>query len=111
MRPPARAIANWWRCSWTRARIPNVATTPAPAPSRMPLADAMRSRGFRAIAQMLILHGARVDQADPATGSTPLNEAARKGHRELVALLLDKGADPKRRDNSGASPIENAATF
>jgi cytohesin len=58
---------------------------------------------------MLILHGARVDQADPATGSTPLNEAARKGHRELVALLLANGADPKRRDNSGASPIENAA--
>ena len=27
----------------------------------------------------------------------------------MVALLLEKGADPKRRDKSGVSPIENAA--
>ena len=58
---------------------------------------------------MLIEHGAPVDQADPSSGATPLSEAARKGHREVVALLLEKGADAKHRDKSGVSPIENAA--
>ena len=47
---------------------------------------------------MLFEHGAPVDEENPETGSTPLNEAARKGHREVVALLLAKGADPSRRD-------------
>ena len=41
-----------------------------------------------------------MDEAEPETGSTPLNEAARKGHRDVVALLLAHGADRKRRDRS-----------
>ena len=47
---------------------------------------------------LLLARGARVDEENPETGSTPLNEAASHGNRELVALLLSHGADRNRRD-------------
>ena len=45
----------------------------------------------------------------PRRGATPLNEAARKGNRPIVELLLAKGADRNRRDRNGLAPLENAA--
>ena len=41
-------------------------------------------------------------------GSTPLWEAARKGHKNLVQILLDKGADPNRSDQWGQTPVSMA---
>jgi ankyrin repeat protein len=38
-----------------------------------------------------------------------LHDAALKGHLPLVKLLLEKGADPKRRNGAGATPLHDAA--
>ena len=47
-------------------------------------------------AAMLIDHGARLDIRDDLLKSTPLGWACRWGHRELVELLLQRGAPVAR---------------
>ena len=46
--------------------------------------------GNNAIVDLLIEHGADVNQAN---GYTPLYVAAEKGHYEIAKLLIEKGAD------------------
>lgn len=41
-------------------------------------------------------------------GFTPLHEAARRGHRELVELLLQHGADAGALDADGRTPVDLA---
>ena len=43
-------------------------------------------------------------------GSTPLHEAARRGHDDVVDVLLGKGADPVRRDKNGKLAHDVAKT-
>ncbi len=43
---------------------------------------------------MLLEYGADINAIDQEARSTPLGIAAREGKRDLVALLLDAGADP-----------------
>jgi ankyrin repeat protein len=50
-------------------------------------------------AGMLIDHGARLNVRDDLLQSTPLGWACRWGHRELVELLLQRGA-PVRESNA-----------
>ena len=40
--------------------------------------------------------------------STPLCEASYKGHKEVVKMLLDKGADPDKKSKFGGTPIRLA---
>ena len=47
---------------------------------------------------MLIDHGARLDIRDDLLKSTPLGWACRWGHKELVQLLIQRGA-PVREEN------------
>jgi ankyrin repeat protein len=48
--------------------------------------------------------------ANPNDSQTsPLHEAARGGHAEVVRLLLDHGADSTFRDCAGKTPLEIAA--
>ena len=54
-----------------------------------------------ALATMLLDAGARLDVRDELLKSTPLGWACRWGRRELVSLLLARGADPIER---GAEP-------
>jgi ankyrin repeat protein len=57
------------------------------------------SEGDRArFAAMLIDHGARWDVRDDLLKSTPLGWACRWGHRELVELLLQRGAPVREKD-------------
>jgi len=50
-----------------------------------------------------LLHMSRLDVE---TGSTILHDAARRGDRRLVEMLLANGADPIRRDRKGKLPYE-----
>lgn len=43
------------------------------------------------------------------TGTTPLIRAAKAGDAEVIALLLEKGADPKLTTRNGINPIMAAA--
>ena len=52
--------------------------------------------GDVAKARLFIDHGAAVNVIDEEFHSTPLGFAARWGHREVVELLLESGADPNR---------------
>lgn len=48
---------------------------------------------------------------DPATGMTPLHQAARHGLADVARLLLDAGADPDARNRWGLVPLHYAARF
>ena len=39
----------------------------------------------------------------------PLHEAARQGHLQIVEMLLDAGANPRRPDAKGRTPLDLAA--
>lgn len=56
-------------------------------------------------ARLLLDHGADIDAIDEEYYSTPLGYAARWGHREVVALLLERGADPNKAGASWAMPL------
>jgi ankyrin repeat protein len=43
------------------------------------------------------------------SGETPLHVASRRGHVEIVKLLLEHGADPNIRDMYGETPLHDAA--
>ena len=49
-----------------------------------------------------------INRLDVETGATFLHEAARRGDRKLVEMLLANGADPIRRDRKGKLPFELA---
>lgn len=60
-------------------------------------------------AAALIDAGAVVDRAAPG-GMTPLMMAAGYGHREMVALLLQRGANPRIRNPKGETALDYALT-
>jgi ankyrin repeat protein len=60
-------------------------------------------------ATLLLDHGAEINAVDEEWRSTPLGLAARWGHREMVALLLERGADPRAAGAPWATPAEWAA--
>lgn len=51
--------------------------------------------------------GAHVDRAAPG-GMTPLMMTAGYGNREMVALLLARGANPRVKDEDGATALDYA---
>jgi ankyrin repeat protein len=58
---------------------------------------------------VLIASGANVDAANDSS-FTPLHWAAGNGHGDVVALLIDAGADRTRRSSDGATPHDLALT-
>ncbi len=56
-------------------------------------------------ARLLLDHGAEINAIDEEYGSTPLGYAARWGRREMVALLLERGADPNKAGAPWATPL------
>ena len=55
--------------------------------------------------RLLLDHGAAIDAVDDEFRSTPLGLAARWGRREMVALLLSRGADPNAAGAPWATPL------
>jgi ankyrin repeat protein len=60
-------------------------------------------------AKLLIERGADVNQPDPELGETPLIPAAARNLPEIVALLLENGADIDHQDNLGRTALHYAA--
>ena len=56
-------------------------------------------------AVLLLDHGADINAVDDEFRSTPLGIAARWGRREVVELLMDRGADPNQAGASWATPL------
>ena len=72
---------------------------------RFTLLHHMAAEGELAKARLLLDHGAGVDLIDEEYRSTPLGVAARRGQREAVRLLLERGADASAAGASWATPL------
>jgi uncharacterized protein len=93
----ARSDALWVRFLLQRGADPNLRNKKGATP--LQLATAL---GFTDGVAALIKGGASIYIADQ-TGETPLITAVHARNLALVRLLLEKGADPDRNDNSGRS--------
>jgi ankyrin repeat protein len=72
---------------------------------RTTLLHDMAQEGDLPKATLLLDHGADIDAIDEEFRSTPLGLAARWGHREMVAFLLERGADPSKSGAQWATPL------
>ena len=62
------------------------------------------------IADLLLERGVKAASTD-RRGETALHAAARMGNARLVERLIEAGADPMARDNSGWRPLEVATSY
>ena len=60
------------------------------------------------IVRALVAHGARVNEALPPGGWTPLMLAAMSDQRDIVRLLLDHHADPNLKNRDGKTAMDLA---
>lgn len=60
--------------------------------------------GNKAIAELLLAHGAKVDARD-ASGATPLMVSVGKGFKSVAEMLIARGADVNGRDKEGKSVL------
>ena len=61
--------------------------------------------GHLEVARALLDAGAKIDQAIPADGTTPILLATINGNYDLAKFLLDRGANPKLASEAGATPL------
>jgi ankyrin repeat protein len=54
----------------------------------------------------LIARGARLENRTRVTFETPLTEAAKMNHLDMVRLLLDHGADITAKDVTGRTALD-----
>ena len=69
------------------------------ATPKHPFVKAASEDNLEEVARLIV--GIDVNLRDEATGTTALDEAVDNGNREMVELLLSRGADVKRRGESG----------
>ena len=61
------------------------------------------------MAQLLLQEGAKVNVPSGSENNIPLTLACWKGHRAVVALLLDHASDIEHQMNDGCTPLMLAA--
>ena len=69
------------------------------------------SRGQTEKVRQLLAEGADVEVKAGPMKSTPLHEAARLGHEEVVLMLLDHGANVYAKQTDGATPLHNSLDY
>jgi uncharacterized protein len=65
----------------------------------------MAQKGELQKARLLIEHGADINAVDEEYQSTPLGMAVRWGHKDMVAYLLQQGADPNKSGAAWSAPL------
>ena len=96
-----RDLADW--LDWRGWPLPKRALQPIDLPAAAIVGDA------DAVRRLLDL-GFPIDTPD-AQGCSALLRAAGGGHRAVVDLLLDRGADPQRAAHTGATPLSAAVSM
>ena len=86
------------------AAQPKPPTTKAP---NISIHEAFKAGNIEAVKQHLAA-GTDVNAKGPNAGLTPLHRAAYYGLKEIVELLLDKGADVNAKDDGGDTPLDVA---
>jgi hypothetical protein len=71
-------------------------------------ANQCQSPGGPDVVRVLARAGANVNACDGSKRCTPLHMAARRGHQEIAAALLDCGAQLDPRDSLGETPLRRA---
>ena len=72
---------------------------------RLTLLHHTAMKGELAKARLLVDRGADIDAVDEDYRSTPLGVAVREGQREVVDLLLERGADPNVSGAPWSTPL------
>jgi uncharacterized protein len=63
------------------------------------------------VASLLITHGADVNRVNPLDGRGPFHEACVRGFTNLIAPLIEAGADPTKPDRFGQTPLDLALAY
>ncbi|XP_036710650.1 cyclin-dependent kinase 4 inhibitor B isoform X1 [Balaenoptera musculus] len=123
--PTPRRGGKWRPCgsSWKPVRIPTDSTASGGARSRdiynsekqtpstgdlLQELNKVMMMGSARVAELLLLHGADPNCADPATLTRPVHDAAREGFLDTLAALHRAGARLDVRDAWGRLPVDLA---
>ena len=68
----------------------------------------LSSHGWRGGVEFLIKHGADVNAKEISLGRTPLYRAVHRGHKDIVILLLQNGADVNISNKAKDTPLHTA---
>ncbi|XP_013418941.1 protein TANC2 isoform X2 [Lingula anatina] len=99
------AVSMLLQCDWTKEG--HVTLTEALLQSLV----AATSKGHRSLVEFLLdMHelghdGLNINNPDTLQGETPLTSACLNGNREIIGLLLRRGADPKSVNAKGLPPL------